>query len=97
MHYKTDTDIQRKVRVIANEGRKEELIAICDLYQPMFFANQDLAIEFGINLGYYMHMFWPEDELWRFTLQDHGNQQLYFIGSKEEVEDTINDLLETDE
>jgi len=97
MYYKTNRELQDKIRAIANEGRKEELIVACDLYHPAVFDTQDAAVEFGINLGYYMHQFFPDDELWRFSLPDHEHLKIYFIGSKEEVEDIINDMLETDE
>lgn len=97
MYYKTDDIMQEKVAIIAHEGRKESLIKACTLHHPAYFAIQDHGIEFGINLGYYMHQFFPDSELWRFNLPEHNNEKLYFIGSKEEVEDIINDLMETDE
>jgi hypothetical protein len=97
VHYKTDRDLQDKVRAIANEGRKEELIAACNIYHPAVFDTQDGAIEFGIHLGWYMGRFLPDDEIWRFSLPDHEHVKIYFFGSKEEVKDIINDMLETDE
>jgi hypothetical protein len=97
MYYKTNKALQDKVRAIANEGRKEELIAACNLYQPCVFETQDQAIEFGVNMGWYMGRFLPDDELWRFSLPDHEHIKIYFFGSKEEVEDIINDMLDPDE
>jgi hypothetical protein len=91
MWCKADIILQDLVLIIFNEGRKDELIRVCDLYH-FGFESIDAAIEWGINFGEFIGHFHFGSHVWEFKFPGERGA-VYFIGTREETRKKIYEIL----
>jgi hypothetical protein len=83
--------LQEFISMIFIEGRKDEIIKICDYYNHGISSIDD-GIEWGMNFGEFIGRFYFGEEIWEFKFPEERGA-VYFIGSLSDVRSRINDII----